>query len=159
MDVKVSIVFNRNCFPKVTDFSRLGALQAVTYTVKVVLSKKWREIDILLIHTTNRKYHMAYLFMPFPVTLDDHEGHAPNAGLIKCDLTNICAKLARFYDTRCYFNVRSNADISQLNLPWYHFYGVCNCHGASRPTLPMKNLPWKGRGQGQVTRFRILHPM
>jgi len=40
------------------DFSRLGALQAVTYmyTVKVVvgLSKKWREIDTLLLHTTNR---------------------------------------------------------------------------------------------------------
>jgi len=29
---------------------------------------------------------------------------------------------------------------------------------ASR-TLPMKNLPWKGRGQGQLTRFRILHPI
>jgi len=42
-----------------TDFSRLGALQAVTYTVKVVVSKKWREIDTLLLHTTNRKYHMA----------------------------------------------------------------------------------------------------
>ena len=25
------------------------------------------------------------------------------------------------------------------------------------PTLPMKNLPWKGRGQCQVTHFRILH--
>jgi len=23
----------------------------------------------------------------------------------------------------------------------------------------MKNIPWKGRGQGQVTRFRILHPV
>jgi len=27
-----------------------------------------------------------------------------------------------------------------------------------RPTLPKKNLPWKGRGRGQITRFRILHP-
>jgi len=27
------------------------------------------------------------------------------------------------------------------------------------PTLPIKNLPWKGRGQGQLTHFRILHPM
>jgi len=27
------------------------------------------------------------------------------------------------------------------------------------PTLPIKNLPWKGRGLGQLTRFRILHPM
>jgi len=52
---------------------------------KVVVSKKWREID------TNRKYHMAYLFVPFPVALDDVEGHSPNAGLIKCNSTNICA--------------------------------------------------------------------
>ena len=40
---------------------------------------------------------MAYLFVPFPVTLDDFEGHSPNAGLIKCNSTNICATLARFY--------------------------------------------------------------
>jgi len=64
------------------DFSRLGAK---------VVSKKWRETDTLLLHTTNRKYHMAYLFVPFPMTLDDLEGHLPNAGLIKCNLTNICA--------------------------------------------------------------------
>ena len=31
-------------FQKTTGFSRLGALQAVTYTVKVVVSEKWREI-------------------------------------------------------------------------------------------------------------------
>ena len=37
-------------FSKVTDFSRLGALQAVTYTLKVVVSKKWREIDTLYTH-------------------------------------------------------------------------------------------------------------
>jgi len=73
------------------DFSRLGALQAVTYTLKVVESKKWLEIDTLLLHTINRKYHMAYLFLPFPVTSDDLEGHSPNAGLIKCNSTNICA--------------------------------------------------------------------
>jgi len=70
MDGKVYIVFNRNCFPKMTEFSRLGALQAVTYTVKVVVSKKRLEIDTLLLHTTNRKYHMAYLLVPFPVILD-----------------------------------------------------------------------------------------
>jgi len=40
---------------------------------------------------TPRKYHMAYLFMPFPMTLDDLEGHSPNAGLIKCNSMNICA--------------------------------------------------------------------
>jgi len=71
---EISMVFNRNCFRKMTDFSRLGALQAVTYTVKVVVSNKWREMDTLLLHTTNRKYRVAYLFVPFPVTLDDLEG-------------------------------------------------------------------------------------
>jgi len=76
-----------------TDFSGLRDLQAVTYTVKVVglVSKKWREIDTLLLHTTNRKYHMAYLFVPFPMTFDDLEGHSPNAELIKSNSTNICA--------------------------------------------------------------------
>jgi len=90
------MVCNRNGFPKMKDFSRLGALLAVTYTLKVVVSKKWREIDTLLPHTTNREYHMAYLFVPFPVTLDDLEGHSPNAGLIKCNSTNTYATLARF---------------------------------------------------------------
>ena len=85
MDGKVSLVFSRNCFPKMTEFSRLGALQAVT------VSKKWRELDTLLLHTINRKYHMAYLFVPFPMNLDDLVGHSPNAGLIKCNSTNICA--------------------------------------------------------------------
>jgi len=42
-------------------FFLLGALQAVTDAVKVVMSKKWHEIDTLLLHTTNRKYHM-FLF-------------------------------------------------------------------------------------------------
>jgi len=39
---------------------------------------------------------MAYLFVPFPVTLDDLEGHSPNAGLIKmqfdkhlCDISMV----------------------------------------------------------------------
>jgi len=91
MDGKVSMVLNRNCFPKMTDFLRLGALQAVTYTLKVVVSKKWREIDTLLLHSTNRKYHMAYLFVPFPMTLDDFEGHSLNAGLIEFNPTNTCA--------------------------------------------------------------------
>ena len=58
------------------DFSRLGPQQAVTYTVKMVVSKKWREIDTLLPHTTNAKYRMAYLFTPFPMTLENPEGHS-----------------------------------------------------------------------------------
>jgi len=72
-----------------TDFSRFGALQAVTYTVKVVVSKMARDRHIVTIH--HRKYHMAYLFVPFQMNLDDPEGHWPNAGLIKCNSTNVCA--------------------------------------------------------------------
>jgi len=34
---------------------------------------------------------MVYQFVPFPMTLDDLEGHSPNAGLIKFNSTNICA--------------------------------------------------------------------
>jgi len=32
------------------------------------------------------------------------------------------------YDTRCYFNVRSKADISQLNLPYVIFFTVCRSY-------------------------------
>jgi len=53
------------------------------HAIKVVVSKKWCEIDTLLLHTTNSKYHIAYLFVPFPVTLDDLDGYLPNAGLIR----------------------------------------------------------------------------
>jgi len=73
------VVFNRICLPKMKDFSRLGPLQVDTYTVRVVVSKKWFKIDTLLLHTTNRKYHMAYQFVPFPMTLNDLEGHSPVA--------------------------------------------------------------------------------
>jgi len=50
---------------------------------------KWRETDTLLLHATNRKYHMAYPCRQ--KTLENLEGHLPNAGLIKCNSTNICA--------------------------------------------------------------------
>jgi len=35
--------------------------------------------------------------------------------------------------------------------------GTLTYHSKSQPAE--KNLPRKGRGQGQITRFRILHPM
>jgi len=60
----------------------------------VVVSKKWHKIDTLILQTTNRKYHTAYRFVPFPVTLDDLAGHLPVAELIKCNSTNIGATLS-----------------------------------------------------------------
>ena len=78
------MTFIRYCFSKIEDFS---GLQAVTYSVKVVVSK----VDTLLLHTTNRKYHIAYRFVPFPMASNDLEGHPPVAGLFKRNLTNICA--------------------------------------------------------------------
>ena len=74
------MVFDRNWFPKMTDFSRLGALQAVTYTLKVIVSKMARDRHIVIIHH-EWGVSLAYLFMPFPMTLGDFEGHSPNAGL------------------------------------------------------------------------------
>jgi len=89
MNKKVSVFFNRNGFPKMKNFSRLRSLQAVTYTVKLIVSKKWCKIDTLLLHATNRKYHMAYRFVPFLMTLNNLEGHWPVAGLNKCNSRNI----------------------------------------------------------------------
>ena len=108
------------------DFSKLGALEAVMYTVKMVVSKKQCKIDTLLLHTTNRKYNMAYLFVPFPMTLDDIEGHSPNAGLIKCNSTNICATFrmvstntARRAVPRRQLSLLSNltAGVNEVSLP------------------------------------------
>jgi len=70
------MVFYRNCIQKI----RLSKVRRPTGShVHRKVSKKWCEIDMLLLHTTNRTYHMAYLFIPFPMTLDDFEGHLPNA--------------------------------------------------------------------------------
>jgi len=90
------VVFNRNCFPKMKDYSRLrppSPIKAVTYTLNagVGLSKKWCRIDTLLTYYTPLIESMVYQLVPFPVTLDDVEGHSPVARLIKCNSTNICA--------------------------------------------------------------------
>jgi len=74
-----------NCFPKMADFSRLGALQAVTYTLKVVVSKKWHEIDTLLLYTPLIGTIIMLIYLCHFL-----EGHSLNARLIKCNLTNIC---------------------------------------------------------------------
>ena len=91
MDEKVSVIFNRNCFPKNERCFKVRPPTGSHVHPETGSMKKWREIDTLLLHTTNRKYHLAYQFMPFSMTLDDREGHSPNAGLIKCNSMNICA--------------------------------------------------------------------
>jgi len=42
-------------------------------------------------YTTNKKYHMAYRFLSFLLTLNDLKGHSPVARLLNCSLTNICS--------------------------------------------------------------------
>jgi len=92
MNGKVYVVDNRNCFQKTKKkFKVRPRLLVVTYTEKVAISKKWRGLDTLLLHTTNRKYHMAYRLVPFAMNLNDIECHSPVAGLIKCNSTNIYA--------------------------------------------------------------------
>jgi len=88
----IRVVFNRNCFPKIKHFSRLAPAPSTGSHVhrKVAVSKKWCRMDTLLLRTTNRKYHMAYRFVPFPVKLNNPVSNSPVAGLIKCNLTNLC---------------------------------------------------------------------
>ena len=83
---EASAAFNPNWLSKMEDFP---SFCAVTYTAKV--SQKWCKIDMLSLHTANRKYHIAYRFLSFPFTLNDLEGHLPVARLLKCNSINICA--------------------------------------------------------------------
>ena len=48
-------------------------------------------IDTLLLHTTNGKCHTACRFVPFPIILNNHEGHSFIARLFRCNSTNIYA--------------------------------------------------------------------
>ena len=73
-------VCNHNCFPKILLKARRPPGGHV-HRKRGSIKERYK-IDTLLLHTTNSKYHMAYLFMPFAMTLDDLEGHSPNAGLI-----------------------------------------------------------------------------
>jgi len=73
----------------------LPFLQADMYTVKVVVSKKWCMIDTLLLHATNKKYHMALQFVSFPVTLKAIRV-LQDLSYAKYNLMNICI-CATFY--------------------------------------------------------------
>jgi len=77
------------------DYSRLRPPKGSHVHRNVVVSKKWCMIHTLLLHTSNRKYHMAYRFVPSPMTLGDLEGHSPVAGLNKCNSTFRTVQLTR----------------------------------------------------------------
>jgi len=100
VDEKVSVIFNRNCFPKNERRFNVRPPTGSHVHRKTGNMKKWREIGTLLLHTTNRNYYRAYQFVPFPMTLDDLEGHSPNAGLTKCNSTNICATFSTVLTAR-----------------------------------------------------------
>jgi len=73
------MLFNHNCFFKNERLFRVRRLTGSHLNRKSGSIKKCREIDTLLLHSTNRKSHIAYLFVPFRMTSDDLEGHSPNA--------------------------------------------------------------------------------
>jgi len=73
---------------KLKDLLRSGA---VTYTVNVVIYRKQCKIQTSLLQTTNRKLYVAYQTVTIPMTLSDLQGHAPIAGLLKCNFSYSCA--------------------------------------------------------------------
>jgi len=90
MDGKVSMVFNHNCFPKMDLLFKLRRPTGSHVHCKPFgCGREMAQDRHVVTHTTNRRYRMAYLFVPFPMTLDDLEGHSRNARLIKCNSTTI----------------------------------------------------------------------
>jgi len=71
-------------FQKMTNFSRYrrptgSHIHPKSGGIKE-MARDRRIVICYALHITNRKYHMVYLFVPFPMTLDDLDGHLPNAG-------------------------------------------------------------------------------
>jgi len=116
MDEKVSMGFNRNCFPKMTDFSRLGSY---IHPKSGSINKMARDRHILL--------HTQIESIIWPIYSCQFQWPWMTLKVI-CLMQDLWNAFRRTF-------VR-------------HQHGF-NCHGASHPTLPMKNLPWKGHGQGQ----------
>jgi len=113
---------------KTTDFSRLPS---VTYTVKVVVSRKWCKIHTFLLHTTTyfRKCHTAYRLVPFPMTLNWPWRWSLAAGLLNCNSTSICATFRTVStDTarravpqrHLSFSSKHSLSDSVANLQWSH---------------------------------------
>jgi len=92
MDGKVSTVFNRDCF-----FFKNERLFKVRRPRQAVMHRITGRIKEMA-HSQKFCYYIpligsiiAYLFVPFPMTFENLEGHSPNAWLTKCNSTNVCA--------------------------------------------------------------------
>jgi len=57
---KISVVFNRNCFPKMKDFSRLAPPLAGSHvhrkSGRPIIKEMVQERHVVTIHTTSRKH-------------------------------------------------------------------------------------------------------
>ena len=77
--------------------------------VRVTRAEEWK---------TNRKSYVAYRMAPVLVTLNDHEGHLPVAGLFKCKPLNICA---------VFYQISTDSMLVQsLSDSWASFFLVIN---------------------------------
>ena len=89
---QVCVVFNRSCFPKMKDYSRLRSPKG-SHLHRKCGCRPIKEIvqDRHVVIGRIYGFDLCHRFVPSPVTLDDLEGHSPVAGLIKCNSVNICA--------------------------------------------------------------------
>jgi len=80
---------NPNCLSKLRLFKVTGSH---VHCKSDSISDMVQDSHVLLLGT-NLKCYMAYPFLPFPVTLNDPEGHSPVAALFKCNSKKISATL------------------------------------------------------------------
>ena len=69
-----------SCFIETEGLFKVAG-NAVTYTVEVVISREWCEIEMLLLQTTNRKSFMTHGIVAILMTFSDLEGRAPCSDL------------------------------------------------------------------------------
>jgi len=69
-----------SCFIETEGLFKVAG-NAVTYTVEVVISREWCEIEMLLLLTTSRKSFMTHGIVAILMTFSDLEGRAPCSDL------------------------------------------------------------------------------
>jgi len=98
-----------SCYPT----NSIKALKAIAYIVKVVISRKQCKIKMLLLHTTNRQWHMAYQIASFLTTFNGLQNHSLIARLRKCDYCKVVygnSLMSLSYDSQHLSNGGSMAD-------------------------------------------------